>query len=65
MYVKIKTPFGDWQYVKYSEDGLVYGIYKNKALEGEELYLSANINSRNLNLNLRIKNEHLCNSVYT
>lgn len=36
MYVLIKTPFGAWQYVKDSPEGLRYGIYSTNALQGED-----------------------------
>lgn len=39
MYVQIKTPFGAWQYVKDSPEGLVYSIYKTNALQGEAALL--------------------------
>ena len=39
MYVLIKTPFGAWQYVKNSLEGLRYGIYSTNALKGEDALL--------------------------
>ena len=34
--VQVQTPYGAWQYVKNSPEGIVYGIYSTNALEGEE-----------------------------